>query len=144
MSESSCGCGCGSIPSLIYTCSGAADVGEISDQVGRKLSRDGVGKMTCLAGIGADLSGFIGSAKAARVNITIDGCPVACARKQIEKLGLVPESFVLTDLGLVKGKTPVEKHIIDEVGRAIQKTITGEKTNASCRETSSGNTGCCS
>lgn len=144
MSASGCGCGCSAAPSLIYTCSGSADVGEISDQVGRKLSRDGVGKMTCLAGIGAGLSGFIGSAKAARVNITIDGCPVACARKQLENLGLVPESFVLTDLGLVKGKSPVEKHIIDEVSIAIKKTITGETTNATLGKADSSDNCCCS
>ena len=47
---------------LIYACSGAADVGEIADRVVRRLRREGFTKMTCLAGIGAGLSGYVQSA----------------------------------------------------------------------------------
>ncbi len=43
---------CSSATKLIFACSGAADVGAIADQAARKLTRDGVGKMFCLAGIG--------------------------------------------------------------------------------------------
>ena len=45
-------CACGSAPKLIFACSGAADVGAIADQAARKLTKDGAGKMYCLAGIG--------------------------------------------------------------------------------------------
>ncbi|PIS30929.1 hypothetical protein COT42_02075 [Candidatus Saganbacteria bacterium CG08_land_8_20_14_0_20_45_16] len=44
---------CGRVEVLIYPCSGAADVGELSDRVARKLSKKGVGAMACLAGVGA-------------------------------------------------------------------------------------------
>lgn len=127
MKDNTDGCACSVAPTLIFPCSGAADVGEIADRVARKLTRDGVGKMFCLAGIGAGLSGFIGSAKAAGVNITIDGCPTACSRKIFENLGLEPQSFVLTDMGLLKGKTPVEDNVIEEISEAIKKTITGRE-----------------
>ncbi len=66
---------------LVYACSGAADVGQIADLTARKLSKDGYGKMTCLAAVGAHLSGFVQSALGADENIVIDGCPVACAKK---------------------------------------------------------------
>ena len=50
---------------LLYACSGAADVGQIADLVARQLSKEKWGNMSCLAGIGADLSGFIESAREA-------------------------------------------------------------------------------
>ena len=37
---------------MIFACSGAADVGAVADQAARKMTRDGTGKMFCLAGIG--------------------------------------------------------------------------------------------
>jgi len=64
---------------LIYACSGAADVGEIADQVARRLRAEGFTKMTCLAGIGAGLQNYVQSAKDSDVNIAIDGC--SCSGK---------------------------------------------------------------
>lgn len=103
---------CGGRTKLIYACSGAADVGEIADQVARKLRGDGFARMTCLAGLGAGLSGYVESAKGADENITIDGCPVACARKSLERIGVAPISYVLTELGLVKGESPISEKIV--------------------------------
>jgi uncharacterized metal-binding protein len=107
---------------LIYACSGAADVGEIADQVTRRLRAEGFTKMTCLAGIGAGLSGYVKSAKGADENITIDGCPVACAKKTLEKIGVTPTSYILTDMGLVKGETPVTEKIIAKVSEQIKSS----------------------
>lgn len=111
---------CGGGTKLIYACSGAADVGEIADRVVRKLRSEGSTKMTCLAGIGAGLSGYVQSAKGADENITIDGCPVACAKKTLEKIGVTPRSYILTDLGLVKGETPVTEDIITRMCEKIK------------------------
>jgi len=63
---------CSGIVKLIFSCSESADVGEPADRVVRKLSNDGFGRMTCLSGIGADISGFIESAKGADENIAIN------------------------------------------------------------------------
>ena len=54
MSEATCACG--GNPALIYTCSGAADVGELADRSARQLSKDKKGAMSCLAGIGSNIS----------------------------------------------------------------------------------------
>ena len=97
---------------LIYSCSGCSDVGQIADLVSRKLAKEGFGKMTCLAALGAHLSGFVESAKGAEINITIDGCPVACARKTLEHIGVTPTSFILTQMGLKKGSVPVEEETV--------------------------------
>ncbi|MDX9798524.1 MAG: putative zinc-binding protein [Bacteroidales bacterium] len=110
---------------LIYSCSGCADVGEIADQVSRKLTRDGYGKMTCLASISAGISGTIASAKGADENVAIDGCSVACARKTLENIGVKPtEVYILTDMWLEKGKTKVSEEIIAVVSQQIKQGIT--------------------
>lgn len=107
---------------LIYSCSGSADVGEIADRVTRKLQSEGYAKMTCLAGVGAGLSGYVQSAKGADVVIAIDGCSTACARKSLERIDVHPISYILTDLGLKKHETPVTDKII----AAMSEKIKGE------------------
>ena len=114
---------CSSAPTLIFPCSGAADVGEISDRVARKLTRDGIGKIFCLAGVGAGISDFIETAQAAGLNIAIDGCSVACARKVLEKNGFQPRSYILTDMGLMKGKTPAEQQVVSQISETIYETL---------------------
>jgi uncharacterized metal-binding protein len=106
---------CATETKLIYACSGAADVGEIADLVTRRLRDESAAEMSCLAGVGAGLSGYVQSAKGADINITIDGCKTACAKKTLERIGVQPTSYILTGFGLVKGETPVTEKIIDEV-----------------------------
>lgn len=112
---------CGGGTRLIYSCSGSADVGEIADRVSRRLRDEGLAKMTCLAGVGAGMSGFVQSALGADENITIDGCPMACARTSLEKIGVIPKSYILTDMGLEKHETQVTDEMISEVLGKIKK-----------------------
>ena len=129
---------CGGGTKLIYSCSGSADVGEIADHVTRKLRDDGFAKMTCLAGIGAGLSGYVQSAKGADEVITIDGCVTACARKSLERIGVQPTSYILTDLGLEKHETPVTDQVVNEVLEKIKKNV-----GFSANPTRSSGDGCC-
>ena len=78
---------CAAAPKLIFSCSGAADVGEISDRAARRLSAEGAGKMFCLAGVGGRVSGIMASTQAAAAILAIDGCPLDCARKTLEEAG---------------------------------------------------------
>ena len=70
---------CSAAPKLIFSCSGAADLGAIADQAARKLSREGVGKMFCLAGVGGRVSGIMKTTEAAGERLVIDGCALDCA-----------------------------------------------------------------
>ena len=111
-----CDCGCNAALKLVFACSGAADVGAISDQAARQLTRDGVGKMFCLAGIGGRVSGIVETTKAAAAILAIDGCPLDCARKTLEEAGFSDFKHLrLTDLGMDKGKTPATAEQVDEV-----------------------------
>ncbi|MDD3044449.1 MAG: putative zinc-binding protein [Candidatus Delongbacteria bacterium] len=125
-----CGCGCGGNEEtrFVYSCSGGADLGEIADKVTRKLSKDGCLTTVCLAGLGADLSGFVESAKSADLNVTIDGCGVLCAKKTLERHGVKPLSFSMTELGLAKGKTPASDEIVNEIFKMIKEKV--ENRNA--------------
>jgi uncharacterized metal-binding protein len=106
---------------LIYSCSGVADVGEISDRAVRKLRKEKLAQGSCITGAGAGLSGYIESAKAADINITVDGCPVACAKRIMENLGIKPVSYIVTEMGFKKGKTPVTDEVIESVCEYIRK-----------------------
>jgi uncharacterized metal-binding protein len=110
-----------SISKIVYACGGCADVGEVADQVSRKLRKDGfaVAKMSCLAGIGAGIAPFIEAAKAADTVITIDGCGMVCAKKMIEKVDLEPRSIVLTSMGLEKGSTTPSQELTEKLCRQI-------------------------
>jgi uncharacterized metal-binding protein len=51
-------CSCISVTKsvLLCSCSGAANTGNLADQVALRLSAGGAGKMTCLAAVGARMS----------------------------------------------------------------------------------------
>ena len=119
---------------LIYSCSGGSDVGEIADRTARKLGKEGFGKTTCLAAVGAHLPKFLESAQAADLNLTIDGCLVACARKNLDHIGVKPRSFILTEMGLVKGQTPLSEKTVEEMAEKIKSGVTapGGQGTGSC------------
>ncbi len=90
---------------LIAACSGRSNVGQIANQVMVEVDKAGAAKSFCLAGVGAGLSGFVESARSAQV-IMVDGCPMACGRKVLEKYEIEPfQYFVVTELGIKKEDT---------------------------------------
>lgn len=112
--EKSCECSCG--PKLIFACSGAADVGAIADQAARQLTKDGVGKMFCLAGIGGRISGIMKTTESAEKILAIDGCPLNCVKNSLEQAGFNQfDHLQLADLGLEKGSSSVTDENIGKV-----------------------------
>ena len=100
-------CACGATPKLIYPCSGSADVGALADLAARQMTRDGIGKMSCLAGIGGRVSGLMASTECASKVLAIDGCPLNCAKKTLELAGFSGfEHLCLADIGFQKGVSP--------------------------------------
>lgn len=120
-----CACSCGGDckVKLIYACSGAANTGLLADQVARTLTANGKGSMTCLAAVGADLSGFQASAMSADKNVVIDGCKVACGAKIFTQRGLPFEHYITTDFGAVKGQTPITGEVIETVALQIERLM---------------------
>ncbi|NLP05614.1 zinc-binding protein [Candidatus Fermentibacteria bacterium] len=101
-------CACSTSPKLVFSCSGAADVGALADLTARRLSSESCGRMACLAAIGAGLGSFAEAAKSASVILAIDGCRTDCALKILERAGVEGVSHArITDLGFVKGSSPM-------------------------------------
>ena len=99
----------------VFACSGAADLGEISDLVARKLHRDDVRQMKCLAFIGAGIQDMIDSVKDSNM-LVIDGCKLDCGRLTMEKNGILSFHHLrLTDLGYIKGQTPPSDVTVNEI-----------------------------
>ena len=107
---------CSAAPKLIFACSGAADVGAVADQAARKLTRDGVGKMFCLAGIGGRVGGIMKTTEAAQAILVIDGCPLNCTKRCLEEAGFHNFKYLqLSEVGMSKGKTDVNDDNIENV-----------------------------
>ena len=122
MAQCSCSCGDDRKLRLLYACSGAADVGHVADLVARRLDEEEWGGMSCLAGVGAGLSGFIESAKSAD-NIVLDGCPVGCGRRVFEAHGLPFTEIVMTQQGLVKGSSPATPEVVARLAEKVKSTV---------------------
>ncbi len=127
--EPKCGCSCASAPTLIFSCSGAADVGEVADRTARKLTRDGAGKMFCLTGIGGRVSGIMKSTEAAQSILAIDGCPLNCAKKCLEEAGFANFQHIeVTSLGFSKGQSPATDETVAKVAVSAQTLL----SNGTC------------
>ena len=87
--KSSCNCGAEGKTRIIYSCSGiGSNVGQLANAAACKLTREGYGSGSCLAGVGGGIEKLIGVGKSADERIVIDGCPVACAKKIMDDKGL--------------------------------------------------------
>jgi uncharacterized metal-binding protein len=106
--KSSCSCGAEGKTRIIYSCSGiGSNVGQLANAAACRLTREGYGGGSCLAGVGGGIEKLIGMGKAADERIVIDGCPVACAKKIMDDKGLAIDRYVLiTDLGITKTPGP--------------------------------------
>ncbi|MFC1735551.1 putative zinc-binding protein [Candidatus Hydrogenedentota bacterium] len=118
---------CCAAPTLIFPCSGGSDVGGISDKAGRELTRLGIGKMFCLAGIGGRVSGIMQATEAAEKLVVIDGCPLHCAKNTFTLAGF--EDFVHVDLsqaGLKKGEAPITDENVSKAITQVRETLAAD------------------
>ena len=96
-------CECKAEEITLLPCSGGSNCGQITNQVAVSLDVQGIGRIYCLAGIGAHIDGMVESARGAKRIVALDGCQVACAKKAIEHAGLTVTDWVcVTDEGISK------------------------------------------
>jgi len=127
---------------MLLACSGASNLGQLANQVAVELTREGFGKMFCLAGIGAHLSGFVQSAKDVPAMVVIDGCQVACSKKILEHAEIPMKAYVtISDLGIEKTMdTNLKREEIDRVKAAVKEA--SNKFQADWAEYGCGPEGC--
>lgn len=123
MNEKQCSCGQKSF-NLVFACSGASDVGCISDRAARQLAVEKVASMCCTAAIGADISEIVEKARQASQTLVIDGCDKNCAKIIMEKNGFEGFSHVqLGNLGFKKGESLVTDEAIQSVVQSAKQMI---------------------
>jgi uncharacterized metal-binding protein len=109
---------------FIFSCSGSADVGGIGDAAARKISREGVAKMYCLAGVGARVEQIVCNTELAESLISIDGCDNDCSRKVLQAAGFRPALHIrITDLGMSKGNAPITPERIESVAEEVRRRL---------------------
>jgi len=109
---------------LIFACSGGADVGQVTDLAARKLARDGVGRMFCLAGVAGRVPPILQTAQQAQQILAIDGCSLDCARHCLEQAGFLKfQHLRVTDLGLTKGRTTATDEVVAKVAARGAKCL---------------------
>ena len=108
-------------PVALFYCAGASNVGQ-STVTGSVEAANILGynrvALLCLASISAGLKNMMNGAKNARGIVAVDGCPMSCAKRTLEKAELkvdqhlivskdlnVPKNFRLSDSGAIKQVT---------------------------------------
>ena len=115
------GCTCTSTGKLVLACSGAADLGYISDQVARMLSRHNIRKMNCLAVAASGTKEQIDLFRNSDL-LVIDGCNEDCGRKIMEEKMITQYKYLrLTDMGYEKGKTEPSSMTIKEIFKKAER-----------------------
>lgn len=116
-------CHCDNDNKIVITCSGAADVGYISDLAARKLSKSHNRKMSCLALFATCNNQQINEFKKKDIFL-IDGCAENCGKKILEKRGIKNYTYLrVTDLGFKKGSTPFVKGAVESVYETYNRMV---------------------
>ena len=102
-------------PMVIFACSGASDVGELTDLVARKLHCQNAIQMKCLAFVGAGIQSMIDTVKESQC-LVLDGCGLDCGRITMIKNGINNFTHLrLSNLGYEKGKSVPNEHHVDAI-----------------------------
>jgi len=89
---------------LVYSCSGCSSAAQMANDLAVDLDRERVAEMSCIAGVGGDVGPLVNTATADRPTLVIDGCPLECARKSLERHDVTPDRHVnLAERGVPKG-----------------------------------------
>lgn len=88
---------------LVYSCSGASSAAQLANHIAIRLDRLGVAEMSCIAGVGGDVSPLVRIARSGRPILVLDGCPLHCAGRILDRQGIKPAwQFDLSRHGVEK------------------------------------------
>ena len=101
----SCSCSCKGSSTMVLACSGASNVGQLTNEVAKRLDVEKSAKFYCLAGPGGDIQPMVKAVKEADQLLVLDGCPVACAKVITDRAGVADYGYVVvTELGVEKNR----------------------------------------
>lgn len=112
---------------LVYACSGCSNAAQLANHLAVRLDRDGAAEMSCIAGVGGGVKALVRTAQRAaesgRPILAIDGCPLACVRACLARVGVAAG----TELRL-------HEHGVRKVQHGDFDPAQAEKLLAHCRE----------
>ncbi|MFT7775192.1 putative zinc-binding protein [Roseateles sp.] len=77
---------------LVYACSGCSSAAQLANHLAVRLDRGGEAEMSCIAGVGGGVKALVRTAQRAaetsRLILAIDGCPLACVRACLARVGV--------------------------------------------------------
>jgi uncharacterized metal-binding protein len=107
---------------VIFSCSGASNCGQLANEISVMLTEEGLGNMSCLAGIGAHDQKMIEGAKSFAKVLAVDGCTVACSKKTLQHAGIAVSKWIcVTDYGIKKATDKFEVNS-QEYERVLQRS----------------------
>jgi uncharacterized metal-binding protein len=129
---------------MILACAGGSNVGQLSNRAAVELTQEGFGKLFCLAGIGANLSGFVQSARDIPQLVVIDGCEMGCAKGVLERAEVpVRGHLLVTDLEIQKNKNfDLTREEVDRVKQAVRELGNSSTPNGPASPGNSCSCGC--
>lgn len=90
---------------VVYSCSGCSSVAQMTNQLALRLDREGVGEMSCIAGVGGGVAGLVRTAQSRRPILALDGCALKCVSACLANAGVTADThLVLCDFGVKKRK----------------------------------------
>jgi uncharacterized metal-binding protein len=94
-------------PVAVFYCAGASNVGQSTMLSSVKAANEvGYDKaaLLCLASISAGLANITNAAKNAKGIVAVDGCPMSCAKRTLEKAGFNSDEHIIVskDLNISK------------------------------------------
>lgn len=142
-------CTCGGEASgkkrIVFACSGASNVGELSNAAAVALTKEGFGSKACTASLAIRTPSVMKKVRDADEIVVIDGCPVECAGKIAAAAGIEPDRHVvITELGIEKiGDMDVREEDLETVvSAAWEGKGTSEKSEKAKKNCGCGG-GCC-
>lgn len=117
---------------IIFACDGAASVGQIGNEVAKKLTNMGVGaRMCCTAAVGAGSIAHVNIGKNAKRVIVINGCANKCTSKIMEQKGIkIDYEYTITEMDVKKIPTlDFDDKDVDRIAEQIAEDV-GYKNKA--------------
>jgi uncharacterized metal-binding protein len=118
----------------VYACSGASSAAQMANHMAVRLGRLKVAEMSCLAGVGGDVPPLVRTANSGRPIIALDGCPLHCAARILQRHHLrATKHYDLSALDVKKRMH--EDFDLAEAARVLQRLLADLRPSPPADET---------